>query len=454
MALVVQKTGSSQGNANTVFYPMGNAQYGSAGTAVFRDITSGSNIVPKFPNGTLGYSTTTAYDLVTGLGSVDGATLVNNWGVAPAADFTIGASPTGVSVQQGAAGTSTITTAISGGFNTAVALSASGQPAGVTVSFSPTSIAAPGSGTSTMTMTVGAGAALGTTTITITATGGGKTHTATVDLTVVPPPDFSLSANPTSLTVGQGSSGPSTITSTIVGSFNAAVALSASGMPSGVTVAFVPSSIAAPGSGTSTMTVTAAANATLGNSTITITGTGGGKTHTATVGLTVTAPSSTTAQFVKTDTTTQGNWTSSYGADGYNVLGDAVAYPAYAVLTPSGETFYTWAASTTDVRALQKVSASDRIAATWYSGSTFTIDLNLTDGNTHQLALYCLDWDSIGRVQTITLRDAQTAAVLDSRSVTAFSGGKYLVWNVSGRVIISIANNGGTNAVLSGIFFH
>jgi hypothetical protein len=269
-----------------------------------------------------------------------------------------------------------------------------------------------------------------------------------------PPPDFSLSANPTSLTVVQVCSGPTTITSTIVGSFNAAVALSASGMSSGVTVAFVPSSIAAPGSGTSTMTVTAAANATLGNSTITITGTGGGKTHTATVGLTVTAPSSTTAQFVKTDTTTQGNWTSSYGADGYNVLGDAVAYPAYAVLTPSGETFYTWAASTTDVRALQKVSASDRIAATWYSGSNFTIDVNLTDGNTHQLALYCLDWDSIGRVQTITLRDAQTAAVLDSRSVTAFSGGKYLVWNVSGRVIISIANNGGTNAVLSGIFFH
>jgi uncharacterized membrane protein len=59
-------------------------------------------------------------------------------------------------------------------------LSASGQPAGVTVTFSPASIAAPGSGSSDMTLSVARNATVGTYPITITATGGGTTHTTTL----------------------------------------------------------------------------------------------------------------------------------------------------------------------------------------------------------------------------------------------------------------------------------
>jgi hypothetical protein len=99
-------------------------------------------------------------------------------------DFTIAASPTSLTVVRGNAGTSTITTAVSGGFNNAVALSATGQPTGVTVAFSPTSIAAPGAGTSTMTMTVASSTTTGTYPITVTGTGGTTTHTTTVTLTV------------------------------------------------------------------------------------------------------------------------------------------------------------------------------------------------------------------------------------------------------------------------------
>ncbi|HEX3130562.1 MAG TPA: hypothetical protein VH394_24705 [Thermoanaerobaculia bacterium] len=99
-------------------------------------------------------------------------------------DFSISASPTSVTVVQGNSGTSTVSTTALNGFNSAIALSASGAPAGVTVSFSPTSIAAPGTGSSTMTMTVGASTAVGTYTITVTGTGGSLTHTTTVNLTV------------------------------------------------------------------------------------------------------------------------------------------------------------------------------------------------------------------------------------------------------------------------------
>ncbi|MBZ5647087.1 MAG: DUF4082 domain-containing protein [Acidobacteriia bacterium] len=63
--------------------------------------------------------------------------------------------------------------------------------------------------------------------------------------------------------------------------------LSTSALPSGVTAAFAPNPIAAPGSGTSTLTFTATASAAVGTTTVTITGTGGGITHTTTVTLTV-----------------------------------------------------------------------------------------------------------------------------------------------------------------------
>ncbi|HUR02366.1 MAG TPA: M28 family peptidase [Nonomuraea sp.] len=103
---------------------------------------------------------------------------------AAGANFTIAASPASLTVVRGNSGNSTITTAVSGGFNNAVALSATGQPAGVTVSFTPSSIAAPGAGTSTMTMAVASSTATGTYTITVTGTGGTTSHTTTVTLTV------------------------------------------------------------------------------------------------------------------------------------------------------------------------------------------------------------------------------------------------------------------------------
>ena len=204
--------------------------------------------------------------------------------------FSISASPSSTTIAQGGSGNVTITTAISGSFNSAIALSASGQPTGVTVAFNPTSIAAPGSGTSTMSITVAASTVAGTYPITVSGTGGSTTNTTTVTLTVTAP-DFTIAASPTSTTITQGTAGNVTITTTVAGGFNSAVALSASGQPTGVTVAFNPTSIAAPGSGSSTMTITVAASAATGTSTITVTGTGGSKTHTATVSLTVTAPS-------------------------------------------------------------------------------------------------------------------------------------------------------------------
>jgi hypothetical protein len=179
---------------------------------------------------------------------------------------------------------------------------------------------------------------------------------------------------------------------------------------------------------------------------------GNASTVSAAVQVTVTGTGpATSATFVGTDTTTQGTWPGVYGRDGYNVINDTVNYPVYATVTPSGQASYTWAAATSDVRALQRATTG-RIAATW-DGPVFSIDVNLTDGAAHQLALYVVDWDSRGRTQTVAVRDAVTNALLDSRAVSSFTGGEYLVWTVSGHVTIGVTVTAGVNAVVSGLFF-
>jgi hypothetical protein len=204
-------------------------------------------------------------------------------------DFSMSASPTAVTVAQGNSGTSTITTTALNGFSSAITLSASGQPGGVTVTFSPNPIAAPGTGTSTMTMAVGSTVTPGFYTITVTGTGGGVTHTTSVALTVTSTGgDFSISASPSAITIARRTSGTSTITTTTLNGFNSSISLSASGQPHGVTVSFNPATIPAPGTGSSTATISAGNKAATGTFTITVTGTGNGITHTTSITLTVT----------------------------------------------------------------------------------------------------------------------------------------------------------------------
>ncbi len=248
----------------------------------FHDITSGTSG---------SYSAVTGYDLVTGWGSPNTG-LIGALTGSSAPGFSLSASPTSVSVVQGSSGTSTITTTATGGFDSAITLSASGQPSGVTISFGTNPVT--GAGSSVMTMNVASSTATGTYTITVTGTSGSTTETTSVSLTVTstPTPAFTISASPTSVSVAQGASGGSTITTAVSGGFDSAITLSASGQPTGVTVSFGTNPIAAPGSGTSSMTMAVAASTATGTYTITVTGTGGGLTHTATVSLTVTAATS------------------------------------------------------------------------------------------------------------------------------------------------------------------
>lgn len=201
--------------------------------------------------------------------------------VTGSSSFTISAAPASLSVAQGASGTSAITINAQNGFKAAVALSASGVPSGVTASFSASSTTS----TSTLTLAPSSSAAAGSYTITVTGTSGSLRSTASISLTITAAPKFTIAASPASLSIVQGAKGTSTISITAQNGFSAAVALSATGLPSGVTASF-----SAVASGKSTLTFTASSTAAAGTATVTITGTSGSLSSKTTVALTVTLP--------------------------------------------------------------------------------------------------------------------------------------------------------------------
>jgi kumamolisin len=243
----------------------------------FHDITSGSN----------GYSATTGYDLATGWGSPNGNALITELlGAISTPGFGLTASPTTVSVVQGGTGTSTVASTVLNGFSSAISLSATGLPAGITVTFSPTSIT--GAGTSTITFAASASTAAGTYRVTVTGTSGSTTEKVALALTVNKPPNsYAISASPTTIRVSRGKSGTTTITSVISGGFNSAISLEATGYPIGVSATFSPKSIAKPGSGKSTLKISVGKQVAVGNYTVTINAMGAGIPRTIQVTLNV-----------------------------------------------------------------------------------------------------------------------------------------------------------------------
>src|ERR1700722_12713371 len=313
--------------------------------------------------------------------------------------------------------------------------------------------------------------------VTVTPSGGGLS--TPVVLT------FSNSAAPQTFTITPTAVGPVTLTPNSSTTLTDASALTYATPPGAPTIG-----TATAGNGQATVSFTAPTStggsaitsykATCGSqsvsgtaSPITVTGLSNGTSYTCTVTASnaqgVSAPSAAsnsvtpssagtttgTATFTTLDTTTQGNWQGVYGSNGYNVINGTVAYPSYVTVTPSGQSTANWTSSTTDVRALYtSATSTTRIAAAWYNPTTtFLIDLVFNDGNQHQLALYCLDWDTTKRAETVTIQDAN-GVLLNTQNMTNFHNGDYLVWQLSGHVqILVTSKNSSANAVVSGLFF-
>ena len=154
------------------------------------------------------------------------------------------------------------------------------------------------------------------------------------------------------------------------------------------------------------------------------------------------------------DVVTKGTWTGKYGAEGQIIADGLNKAPSYASVNFTSASTYLWSNSSSDPRALQVANASTaRIASTYFSPTAFTIDVNLTDGNAHKLALYLFDWDSLGRAETISILNATSRAVLDTESFSSFATAVYATWVVKGHVQIQVTRTAGANAVVSALFF-
>jgi len=181
MALVVQRAGGPQGNANPTLYQLARSQYGSAGPAVFHDITVGTNSVPGVPGAAAG----PGYDLVTGLGSVDAAALAAHWSAPTAPDFALAATPSDLSLAPGDSVRVQIDLASFGGFTSPVTLSIAALPPGVTAALDPPTLS--GGGSSSLLITTAKTAATGLVPLTLRGSGGGQTHTVPIGVRLLFP---------------------------------------------------------------------------------------------------------------------------------------------------------------------------------------------------------------------------------------------------------------------------
>jgi hypothetical protein len=197
--------------------------------------------------------------------------------------FTIAASPASLNITAGGSSAgSTITVTPQGSFTGTASFSVSGLPTGVTAAFSPASTAH----TTTLTFNASASATPGASTVTVTGTAGTLTSKTSIAITVAAAASFTLSATPASVSLTAGGNGASSIAINPQNGFTAAVTLSASGLPAGVTATFGAMTAAR----TSTVTFTAASSAAATTATVTITGVAGALSSKTTVALTITQP--------------------------------------------------------------------------------------------------------------------------------------------------------------------
>ena len=89
-----------------------------------------------------------------------------------------------MSVTPGASGSTAITVAVSGGFDATVTLAVTGLPSGVSASFLPVTLTAPGSGSSLLKVSAVSNAKLGAYSISVSATSGGLKQQIPISLTI------------------------------------------------------------------------------------------------------------------------------------------------------------------------------------------------------------------------------------------------------------------------------
>jgi hypothetical protein len=280
------------GNVNPTLYTLAE----TPSNEVFNQVTTGNNMVYceagtpsnqpvdlQCPSsGVFGYlasnaATTTGYNLVTGLGSVNANNLAIAWAASRAASsVTLTAAPKTSYQTENVTLTATVTPSSAVGnitFNN-----------GSTV-LGTAALSAGSAALTISTLPVAANS------VTATYIGDGALASSTsAGVTVTVTPAFTLASNPSVLTAVAGQSASTTITVTNVTGFSKALTFSCSGLPTGASCTFTPNNTTQT---TVALSITTTASTATSNAPITITASTSGAnpaTNTMQVPLTITAP--------------------------------------------------------------------------------------------------------------------------------------------------------------------
>jgi len=228
---------------------------------------------------------------VTGTGGGKTRTKTAKLVVSVVSDFTLEVTPQSQTASPGQSVIYVVTVTSQNDFNSPVVLSLSGYPTGLTWSFNPASVTPPKNGaqTSVLMLVVASSVVQGSYTLNVMGAGGGLTRSKQIVLNVGVGADFSISAEPSTLSVTVGSGGTSTIRVTSINNFNSQVSLQLSSVPSGISASLNPVLvIPQPNSfAVSILTVNVPAGAPGGTYTLLVTGTSGSLSRATTVTLNV-----------------------------------------------------------------------------------------------------------------------------------------------------------------------
>ncbi|GDY11842.1 hypothetical protein LBMAG53_07200 [Planctomycetota bacterium] len=155
--------------------------------------------------------------------------------------------------------------------------------------------------------------------------------------------------------------------------------------------------------------------------------------------------------FIREDRQTGGSWRDVYGASGV-LIANSPAKPADGIaIEVKAQGTYTWG-MTQEPRGMQQVAGDERIASCWYEAGEMVVDVKPNGQDLYQLAVYFLDWDKNagGRKATVDALDPATDQIIDTREVSDFDQGLWLVYRASGPFRLKAKNLAGGNTTIGG----
>ena len=282
--------------------------------------------------------------------------------------------------------------------------------------------------------------------------------------------DFSISANPTSLPIAQGSSGTSTISTAVTSGVAGTVNLSAAVSPSGPTASLNPTSVTAGNS--STLTVTVGSSVPTGNYTVTVTGVEGSVSHSTSVTVTVTASGgggitnggfetgsfsgwSTTGTTSISTTAHTGTYSGQAGGSS-PTNGDSTISQTFTVPGGSGTLSFWYQVHCPDTLQFDWATATLKdntsnttttiLAKTCNNNATWVkVSASVTAGHSYTLTLVSHD-DNFAGDPTFTLFDdvALSAGVTNPVTNPGFETGNFSGWSTTGTTSISTTAHSGS----------